>query len=268
MMWRVRYWREGEKIGNFGDSLSLVYMDLMFTQRCSYTFGDIYLVGSVIDAKRINEARCSGFVQGDGRGQAIFWGCGARSQRPLEGTGLSNVQFHGVRGELTRKALGLPIGTPIGDTALLLPRFYTPKPHNDAAGKVLWIPHFRHPDPTDMDKKDCPDLLVMRPNIENSTEGCLDMIDAICSSSFVMANAMHAAIIACAYGIPFAFWGGTEINYPFKWSDFSSALGFNMPFAMSFAEGMEIYNRIRPDIAMSNFNGDPLLAVAPFEPRL
>jgi hypothetical protein len=153
---------------------------------------------------------------------------------------------------------------PLGDTALLLPRFYRPKPDAEAAGKVLWVPHVHHPDPGEADLADCPDYLIKRPAIPNSAEACERFIDSIASARFVMANAMHAAVVALAYGVPFAFWGGRAVNHPFKWADFTSAVGFEMEFYNGFCNGLRAFERIRPDRCFSAMDLNPLLDVAPF----
>ncbi|WPB84742.1 polysaccharide pyruvyl transferase family protein [Sediminicoccus rosea] len=264
MATRVKFWLQDQAIGNFGDALALVYRDLMFTNECRFSHGTLYLVGSVIEPGRIKAAQRNGFKPEDGRGQAIFWGCGLQNAKPLSAELLTSCFFLGVRGAHSRDVLGLPKYTPLGDTALLLPRFYQPKHDPAVAGKVLWVHHLRHTAPTAEDLESCPDSVVMSPATENTTEACLRFIDAIASAKFVMANAMHAAIVALAYGVPFAFWSGTGVNYPFKWGDFTSGVGFELGFARSYAEGVALYDQTRPDRAWQSMNLDPLLKMAPF----
>ena len=265
---RVKFWRQEQAIGNFGDALALVYRDLMFTPECRFSHGTLYLVGSVIEPGRIKAARRTGFVTDDEAGQAIFWGCGLQQAKPLPDELLLNCFFLGVRGALTRDLLGLPKSTPLGDTALLLPRFYQPRLDPATAGKVVWVNHLNYAPPTEQDLQGCPDSVVLSPATENTTEACLRFIDAIASAKFVMANAMHPAIIALAYGTPFAFWGGSGINYPFKWRDFSSGVGFDLRFAASYAEGVALYDEARPDLAWGKTELDGLLKVAPFRLKL
>lgn len=144
---------------------------------------------------------------------------------------------------MTRDALGLPrAATPLGDTALLLPGFYSPRHDARTAGKVLWVPHFHYEDPTPEALDQTPDRCVIRPAIPNTVDACERFIDAIASAEFVMANAMHAAVVALAYGVPFAFWSGSEIDHPLKWAGLSSGVGFSLPWKWSWAPHAEISN--------------------------
>ncbi|GAB4071396.1 hypothetical protein GCM10028812_44590 [Ancylobacter sonchi] len=254
-------------MGNFGDSLTLLYMDRIFEARSRFSFGSVYLVGSVIEDRRIRRALADGYEQGDGCGQAIFWGCGRRAEQRLHPVLANRAIILGTRGTLTRTALGLPRGTPLGDSALILPKFYRPHAHPATTGKVVWVPHIHHRDPTPEDLDGCPDAVTLRPEIPNTVEACERFIDAIVSARFVMANAMHAAVIALAYGVPFCFWGGYQIDLPFKWRDLTSPMDFQMEFQPTFAAGQAEFDRLRPDKAFQAFNIDPLLKIAPFKLR-
>lgn len=262
---KLFHWRAKEERGNFGDALTLLYTKWMLSDQSIFRWGTLHLVGSVISVDRITTCIRDGFEKNDGMGRAIFWGCGKKNEQHLPSELQRRAIFLGVRGVMTRDALGLPkASTPLGDTALLLPRFYRPKHHARASGKVLWVPHVHHPDPTERDLAGCPDYLIKSPAIPNSAEACEEFVDAVASARFVMANAMHAAIVALAYGTPFCFWGGSYINHPFKWSDFTSGVGFKMDFVASFKEAERMYDRIRPDQAYATMNLDPLLDVAPY----
>ncbi|MCB4770827.1 polysaccharide pyruvyl transferase family protein [Ancylobacter sp. Lp-2] len=263
----INFWKQGEEIGNFGDSLTLLYMDRIFEARSRFSFGALYLVGSVIEDKRIWRASANGYEKGDGFGQAIFWGCGQRTEQPLMPALALRAIVLGARGTLTRDVLGLPRGTPLGDSALILPQFYRPNVDPATSGKVLWVPHIHHRDPTPKDLDGCPDAVVLRPTIPNTVEACERFIDSIVSARFVMANAMHAAVIALAYGVPFSFWGGYQIDLPFKWRDLTSPLDFQMAFQPTYQTGLAEFERLRPDRAFKGFDMEPMLKVAPLKRR-
>lgn len=267
MVFSVFHWRSKELLGNFGDALTLLYQECMLDQLCLFKSGTIHLVGSVISVDRVTYCRRHGYSAHDGLGRAVFWGCGKKNADPLPADLARRAIFLGIRGVHSREALSLPRDTPMGDTALLLPRFYTPKVDARTSGKVLWVPHVHHPELEPSDFEGCLDPVVMSPAIPNTAEACRLFIDSIASARFVMANAMHAAVVALAYGVPFAFWGGRYINHPFKWQDFASGLGFEMPFAMSYAEGQSIFERIRPDRYYATWDPVPLMDVAPFRMR-
>jgi hypothetical protein len=84
----------------------------------------------------------------------------------------------------------------------------------------------------------------------------------IWSVDFVLAGALHAAIVACAYGKPFAFYSGAHIDLPFKWMDFSASINVPTVFARNAEEGRRAWEFLlapvlkRPGLA-------PILQVFP-----
>jgi hypothetical protein len=264
---RVFFWLQQQPLGNFGDALSLVYLSRLFEGECRYPASSIHLVGSVITEARLRSIQKVALAAGDSEGLALYWHCGKKDGEPLPEEMFRRCRFLGVRGTLTRDALGLPRSTPLGDSAFLLPRMYQPKNDPTVAGKVLWVPHFHYEDPSEQELEGCPDYVVKRPAIPNDAASCEAFIDAIASARFVMANAMHAAVTALAYGTPFAFWSGSEINVPFKWRDLTSAFGTDLAFHRRFQDGSAAYDRTRPDRAFAEMDLEQLLRVAPYALR-
>jgi hypothetical protein len=92
----------------------------------------------------------------------------------------------------------------------------------------------------------------------------LDVIDAIAAAKFVLAGALHAAIIACAYRRPFAYYDSGAIDLPFKWLDFSASIDTPTAFVRTVKEGWRAWEWLiapalrRPKLA-------PILAVFPGE---
>ncbi|SHM67522.1 Glycosyltransferase involved in cell wall bisynthesis [Sphingobium sp. YR657] len=261
---RPFFWRKDKSLGNFGDALTLVFLDRLFDGDCLYPSHSVHLIGSVITPARLEAVRKAGRAAGDENGRALFWGCGKKDGLPLDQSDARRCIFLGTRGILTRDALGLPRSTPLGDPALLLPRFYSPKHDAAVSGKVLWVPHVHYGNPTERDLDGCPAHVVMSPSIPNTADACERFIDAIISARFVMANAMHAAAVALAYGVPFAFWPGDGINVPFKWRDLISPLGMELDFHRTYASGHAAYERMRPDRAFASLDLQALLDVAPY----
>ncbi|SEQ86355.1 polysaccharide pyruvyl transferase family protein [Sphingobium sp. YR768] len=260
----IFFWRQDKALGNFGDALTLLFLKRLFIGDRLYPGHVQHLVGSVITVNRLEIVRRDAQAAGLPEGRALFWGCGKKDGERLPPDLQRQCRFLGIRGTLSRDALGLPRDTPLGDSALLLPRVYQPRHNAQASGKILWIPHVHHEDPGEQDLDGCPDYLVRRPSIPNSAEACEAFIDGIASARFVMANAMHAAIVALAYGTPFAFWSGSGINVPFKWQDFTSAFGLTLDFHRTYGEAAAAYDRTRPDRAFANLDLEPLLKVAPY----
>jgi hypothetical protein len=89
------------------------------------------------------------------------------------------------------------------------------------------------------------------------------MLDKIASASFVLTGALHAAIIACAYGRPFAFWDNGHVDIPFKWWDFASSVNILCVFVRNVNEGRRSYrDAITPRMRIPSLS--PILEACPF----
>jgi hypothetical protein len=97
-----------------------------------------------------------------------------------------------------------------------------------------------------------------------SIEALLDAIDAVAAAEFVLAGALHAAIIACAYRRPFAYNDSGAIDLPLKWLHFSASIYVPTAFVHTVTEGWRAWGSLiaptlrRPKLA-------PTLAVFPGE---
>jgi hypothetical protein len=229
MQGAIEYWKAGEPTQNMGDFLTELFISRVQAPGPAM-YPRLRLIGSVLSAQIIRaDLRAAGV--------AGYWCCGQRDEHAIDPELLARCRFHGVRGPLTRTRLGLPGTTPMGDPALLLPLLHTPRPVPDLAGRSLCIPHFHDPAPDrDILAQTGADL-ILRPNLPASQAVLLKAIDVICAADFVLAGALHAAIIACAYGRPFAFYIDDFIDLPFKWLDFSASVNIPAVFARNVTEG-------------------------------
>jgi hypothetical protein len=259
----VTYWRENDHVQNLGD-----YLAELFLQRIAAApptlYPRIHLVGSCISNYfiRADLAAC----KANPEALIGFWGCGVRHETPLEPDLIARCRFHGVRGPLTRDELGLPAGTPLGDPALLLPYIYQPPP-DAASGGTLRVPHIGDYAATGAVLARTGADRVLRPAVPRSIAALLELIDAICAAEFVLAGALHAAIIACAYGRPFAFYDGDgQIDLPFKWADFAASVAIPVYFVANVADGMAFWvETIAPVLRVPDLT--PLLAAFPGDVR-
>ncbi len=235
---RIRYWTRGEPRVNFGDYLTELFHDGLFPGRTDWIPGQIHLVGSVISDLYVEEALAAGHKR------IVYWGCGLRHPHGLLPANRKRAKFCGVRGLLTRAILDLPRKkTPIGDPGLLLPRFYTPSPASEAAGKALCIRHVGTGMTDAALLKQTGADLVLSPWIEPDPASCHRLIDAIAAADFVLTASLHGAVVAHAYGVPFAYLNDRKIDVPFKWADFSSSIGFECDFVPTVAEGRKWHAR-------------------------
>lgn len=227
----VTWWLEGRPVQNLGDYLTALFLSRLRAPGPE-PYARMRLVGSVISDPVIRMD-----LRRAGEGMVGYWGCGQRDEHMIDPKLAARCRFHGVRGPLTRARLGLPEQTAIGDPALLLPLLHEPVLLPNLAGRRLCVPHFhdRAADQALLARSGA-DLLV-RPNLPASPEALLKMIDVICSAGFVLAGALHAAIIACAYRRPFAFFIDEHIDLPFKWLDFAASVNVPAVFARNVREG-------------------------------
>jgi hypothetical protein len=257
----VSYWKQGESIQNFGDFLTEIFIQRVQAPGPA-RYARLRLVGSVISARDIRADLQA--VRAKPNGLLGYWGCGQRDEFIIEPALRARCRFHGVRGPLTRERLGLPFSTPIGDSALLLPVLHHPRPLPELAGRVLCMPHFHDASTDRVILQNSGADFILRPNLPASMELLLKAIDVICSVDFVLAGALHAAIIACAYGKPFAFYAGAHIDLPFKWMDFSASINVPTVFVRNAYEGRRAWEFLlapalqRPGLA-------PILQVFPGE---
>jgi hypothetical protein len=125
------------------------------------------------------------------------------------------------------------------------------------------VPHFNDP-------KDDATLLarsgadfVVRPKIPATLAAVEEFVDAIAGARFVLAGALHAAVVAAAYDVPFAFMDNGHVDIPFKWRDFAASINVNLQFAQNVDDGLHTYNTLtiqrlkKPKLL-------PILRVCPF----
>jgi len=236
---RINYFIRGAAIQNFGDFLPAILADeLLATPRIE---ADMYLlVGSVISENHVRHLLIG--TDGQREGSVAFWGCGARDAQPLPAHLTRHWHYCSVRGPLTRDALQLPGDTVLGDPGLLAPLFHTPREHPETAGKTVCIAHVHDPKPEEELRAMSGCEVILRPQCRATQGGLRELLDKIASASFVLTGSLHGAIIACAYGRPFAFWNTGHVDVPFKWRDFARSVAIPEQFVANLAEGYKLYN--------------------------
>jgi hypothetical protein len=257
---RINYFVKGAPTQNFGDYLpQILAKEFMLHPRVE---ADIYrLVGSVIESSWI--LRDLRHTIGSQNGRIAFWCCGMRTNVPLNPKVQAMCLFFGARGPLTRDLLNLPEHTALGDPGLLAPLFHAPSNAPQYENRAVCIPHIH-------DVKSEAELLqisgadfVLRPEIGATEHDLRQILDKIASASFVLCGALHAAIIACAYGRPFAFWDNGHVDIPFKWQDFARSVNIPCRFVANVPEGERTYSdSIAPQLRIPPLS--PILEICPF----
>lgn len=255
----VYYWRKNQPVQNFGDYLSVFFMEELF-HPLGASKSCVFIGGSVIDDLFVPESSGQDAAQSP---SVIFWGSGLRTKNGLSEGRRDSVQILSVRGPHSASNLRLGASVPQGDPGFLLPALYAPKHAPEFANKSLCIPHFHDPrtDEELLAFSGCD--LVLRPNLSAHSSELRRFIDAIASADFVLSGAMHGAVTASAYGRPFAFWDSGEIDLPFKWQDIAAQLGIPCCFSSTLSEGLDQYHRsIKPALEIPSLISS--LSKAPF----
>ena len=118
-----------------------------------------------------------------------------------------------VRGPMTQKVAGVST-VPWGDPALLMPRIVQREP--TANGGIILVPHHT--------SYRWARYLPMK--VVNPLDHWSRVLDEILDAKFVWCEAMHAAILATAFGVPWAWWQGRHGGRAsFKWADWFGSIG-------------------------------------------
>lgn len=147
-----------------------------------------------------------------GAGRVVVWGAGSGDGDPRADL----LDVRAVRGPRTAAALGLPAGVPLGDPALLLPRLVPTLPPADSC-HVLYVRHCGTP----ADVR--PDWADAHTSMRAPEAGALGVVAAIAAAGFVVTESLHGAIVAHAYGVPWAPAPGRPLGA--KWADWLAYLG-------------------------------------------
>lgn len=130
-----------------------------------------------------------------------------------------SVICYGVRGPLTAKLCGFGEDKVLADPAILIPDVLSKDP--EVQSDVVFVPHVHSALRADWGEI-ChrAGVELVDPRGESKT-----VIRKLASANLVLAESMHAAIIADAYRVPWIpVWSSREISY-FKWLDWSLSVG-------------------------------------------
>lgn len=199
---------------NLGDSLS----ELLATPEQTDDDSNVYmLVGSVICNFVMDE--CLRQNQ-----RPIFIDCGWRGEA-LDLEMIRQCKFIGSRGPNTQTALrgcGVDVEVTL-DAGYKIPSVVNKAKHS---GRVVAIPHIEDYVTLSMRPKDLGVDEIISPEVTDK-DSIIELIEKISSADFVLAGAMHAGILAHAYGVKFAPLATGRINCLPKWADWAKSIGVN-----------------------------------------
>lgn len=212
---RLSYFKS--RHGNVGDDLNAVLWPKVFGP----TFFDeaddtLFLgIGSIFD----NRPEIARPVR------PVVFGSGLRSRRRAPADpGLFDIRF--VRGPLSADVLKRYQVAYISDPAIIAP-LYLPSIPQERSFKMGYVPYFKTPDSLGRAIADAIGARLISPTLTPQ-----DFINEIASCDKIISEAMHGAILADAYRIPWAgvrlISGGIEGRVSlFKWADWMKSLGIS-----------------------------------------
>lgn len=221
-------WKPSAVKRNFGDAIGKYLVKDGWREDPLHVY---FPIGSVIHDEVIALVVDKGYTP-------VFVGCGWRGS-PLSSELVHQSIFEGVRGPRTRNELerhGIEVEV-VGDPAYQLPEIVTA---GDKTSRTLLVPHYYDV----MRKSDMYHRLgatVVQPTVtdEESVEA---IIKEISGADFVLAGAMHAAILAHAYGVPFAPFAYSYVDCPPKWYDWAESVQIDsVTFCHGIDDGMRWY---------------------------
>lgn len=136
-----------------------------------------------------------------------------------DGVCKQNLKFHCVRGLLTAKIYNIPESKAIADGAYLLRLMHT-NPQT-TTNRTKFFPHHTTAQEQDWSNV-CTDMDI---DLVNPFGDIDKIIHEIRSAKLVIAEAMHAAIVADAFGVPWIPVSTNSKILKFKWIDWLSVFG-------------------------------------------
>ncbi len=228
-------WKMDGVVRNYGDALAeLVTPPSVYAAWAADTEHMFFPMGSVICNEIMNET-----IQR--RLKPVFVACGWRGEE-LNPTLVGMSQFVGARGPHTQAELAKH-GVDVEVT--MDPGYVVPDLLSKASptGLAIVIRHIKDPsDYNEFTKHEYGADEVISAAI-NTIDDTIALTHQISGSRFVLAGAMHAAIVAHAYNIPFALLDGPYIDCLPKWYDWFASVNLGEPvFVSNVAEGRKWYN--------------------------
>lgn len=170
---------------------------------------------------RITNLCAIGSILGAAGPKSHVWGSGSIDGAPL-GDRVDPARIHALRGrktlELVRRKFDVPERMPLGDPALLTPRYF--RPRAGVSHRYGIIPHVRDLDLVDglLKRADGHAMLV---DVRKEPEA---FITDLVSCEMVLSSSLHGLILADAYGIPnvWAVFSDRLRGASFKFEDYYS----------------------------------------------
>jgi hypothetical protein len=223
-------WKISSRRRNLGDALGKLFVQPAWRTDKEHVY---FPIGSVIVDGVMRLVLDAGYTP-------VFVACGWRGEK-LSPELVHRSMFFGVRGpdtqeELARHDVDVEV---ILDPGYEVPMFIEPGARNN---ETLLIPHILDIMGDGESYKELGVDHVVQPVVENDDE-TVDLVKRISGADFVLGGAMHACILAHAYGVPFSPFAQGYVDCPPKWQDWMKSVGITSTerFPSNLDEGKRWY---------------------------
>lgn len=197
-------------------------------------------------------------------GNAVVWGAGfARCTDPVP----KHKRVHAVRGPKSREKLlanGVDCPDVCGDPAILLPRFFYPKPAKRF--QMAIIPHYVDYESVCKAYGSFSDEV----QIVNLLEPVEEVIRKICECDYAISSSLHGIITAHAYKIPCAWveFSDRVEGCGFKFHDYFASGGLPLVNPLNLRSMPERLGEVLQSVStrIPEIDSDALYAACPFKP--
>ncbi|MDV7141183.1 polysaccharide pyruvyl transferase family protein [Tropicimonas sp. TH_r6] len=198
--------------GNFGDDLNLWLWDAILPgwHGMGQAGDTLFGAGTLLSEGNLRQFPRP-IVLGSGTGYGAS---------PIADT-LSRCDIRAVRGPLTARRLGLPETMPMLDPAVLCPDFLDLPDLPSATNRVIFVPHHTTAALSLRWARLCDAAGIEYVSPEGDSQ---QVIARIARADLVIAESMHAAILADAFRVPWSPVQLSDAFNPFKWNDWAQSL--------------------------------------------
>lgn len=206
---KLYYFKDDE--GNFGDDLNPWLWQQLFPNFFNETDEELFIgVGTLLNHRIPAAPAVTVFGSGHGYGK-------------LPKTN-PNWTFYCVRGPLTAKALGLPAEKAITDPASLVPQFYNPNLNKKFS--ISFMPHCESARLGDWQNV----CQIAGINYLDPRKPYKQVFDGILQSELLLTEAMHGAILADSFRVPWIPVKAYDHISEYKWQDWMQSVHLDVKF--------------------------------------
>lgn len=204
---KLHYYKPSKDSSNFGDELNKYLWEHYFPHLFDDDVSQVFFgIGTILQAGRKFYPTSKIIVFGSGA---------ANDQQQME----DNFHIEFVRGPLTANALNLTEDQYITDPAIITPDLF-PKSNSPKKYNFAYMPHYSVANNAYRKVVEKLGIKYIDPHEPVET-----IIESMNASSIIICEAMHAAIVADAYRIPWIPIRSYASFNAFKWNDWGQSLG-------------------------------------------